>query len=210
MADHTNTQPSRTPVSHIREHPELIASDLKALMRVAPDATRVLDIGAGPGGFVASARSAGLVAVGVDIEPSAAGLWSALSLPCVLGDGYRLPFAAGAFDVVRIKEVIEHVTAPLDLLRAATSVLTPRGIVLAHVPSPYSQFFPVANFWDDYTHVRPLTKTGLRRLFTDAGLDVIEVHGYIAGRNSFERMLGGVVGRILPHTYRVIGRHAPL
>jgi SAM-dependent methyltransferase len=207
MADLSNTK--HTPVSHIREHPELIVSDLKALRRIAPDARRVLDIGAGPGGFVVSAQRAGLVAVGLDIEPSAAAVWSASSLPCVLGDGYQLPFAPKTFDVVRIKEVIEHVAAPLDLLRSATTVLRPNGVVLAHVPSPYSQFFPIANFWDDYTHVRPLTKTGLRRLFADAGLDVIEVHGYIAGRNRVERLLGGAVGRILPHTYRAIGRHAP-
>jgi SAM-dependent methyltransferase len=197
-----------SPVSHIREHPELIDEDLRALRRLAEAGGRILDVGAGPGGFVLSANAAGFITIGVDVEESAREPWIESGSPCVLGDGYHLPFRSRVFDVVRVKEVIEHVQEPLALAREVVRVARDGGIVMAHVPSPFSQFFPIANFWDDYTHVRPLTKQGLRRLFEDAGLDVVEIKGYVAGRNRIERAAGKVMGLVVPHTYRIIGRNA--
>jgi SAM-dependent methyltransferase len=143
-------------------------------------------------------------AYALDIEPSAGALWAQRGIPGVLGDGFRLPFGEGTFDVVRIKEVIEHVSDPLSLVLAARRVLRSSGMVIAHVPSPWSQYFPVANFWDDYTHVRPLTRRGLQRLFEDAEMRDIRIRGYVSGRNTIERAIGGVIGRVVPHTYRVI------
>lgn len=192
-----------SPVSHIREHIEIIEADLQIIRRI-PNALRILDVGAGPATFVRIARQAGYDALALDIERGAAAIWLRAGVPGVLADGFRLPFGEGMFDVVRIKEVIEHVEDPRGLLLAARSTLTAGGHVIAHVPSPYSQFYPVANFWDDYTHVRPLTRMGLERLFADAGFRVIRIHGYVAGRNIIERIAGAILGRIVPHTYRIV------
>jgi SAM-dependent methyltransferase len=193
-------------VAHIREHPEIIDADLAIIAREMPAARRVLDVGAGPGLFVKIARERGLGALALDLEASAAQNWRSAHVPGVLADAFRLPFAPESFDVVRIKEVIEHVADPLGLLLAAHAVLARGGAVIAHVPSPYSQFYPVANFWDDYTHVRPLTRRGLHRLFSDARMEVTSIQGYVGGRNALERALGAVIGRVVPHTYRVIAR----
>ncbi len=193
-----------SPVSHIREHIELIEGDLEIVRRDMPGTKRILDVGAGPATFVRMARRAGYDALALDIEPSAGEVWSARCIPGVLADGFRLPFRCGAFDVVRIKEVIEHVEDPRRLLLAARSALTDNGFVIAHVPSPYSQFYPVANFWDDYTHVRPLTRMGLERLFVDSGYRVMQIQGYVAGRNTAERVIGSVLGRFAPHSYRIV------
>ncbi len=192
------------PVSHIREHIELIEGDLTIMRRGMSAPRRVLDIGAGPATFVRMAQEAGYDALALDIEVSARAVWSGSEIPGILADGFHLPFRNGVFDVVRIKEVIEHVEDPLALLRAASGVLTDRGHVIAHVPSPYSQFYPVANFWDDYTHVRPLTRRGLERLFADAGFRVIGIRGYVAGRNAAERLAGAILGRFAPHSYRIV------
>lgn len=192
------------PISHIREHPEIIAGDLRIIRSGMPAARRILDVGAGPATFVREARRAGYEAWALDIEPGARAVWSGAQLPGVLGDGFRLPFRDRVFDVVRIKEVIEHVESPLGLLLAARDALVPEGHVIAHVPSPYSTFYPVANFWDDYTHVRPLTRRGLDRLFSDAGFRVTHIGGYVAGRNVVERAVGAVLGRLIPHTYRIV------
>jgi SAM-dependent methyltransferase len=202
------TEASRAPayIAHIREHPEIVTADLRVLAGRIPPGARVLDIGAGPGGFVVEARLAGYDALALDIEISARAVWAASGTPGVLADAFRLPFRTARFDIVRIKEVIEHVDRPRALLEAASSVLAPGGLVIAHVPSPYSQFYPIANFWDDYTHVRPLTRRGLQRLFEDAGLCEIEIRGYVAGRNAAERAIGNVIGRIIPHTYRIVAR----
>lgn len=192
------------PVAHIREHVEIIEGDLAIMRRDMPVARRVLDVGAGPAAFVRMARDAGYDALALDIEASARPLWSEAHIPGILADGFRLPFRNDAFDLVRIKEVIEHVEDPRGLLLAARAVLTAEGHVIAHVPSPYSQFYPIANFWDDYTHVRPLTRTGLGRLFVDAGFRVMHIQGYVAGRNRAERVAGAILGRFVPHTYRIV------
>ena len=94
---------------------------------------------------------------------------------------------------------------PLALVREARRILRRGGLFSAHVPSPYSQFYPVANFWDDYTHVRPLSHTGLHRLLSDAGFSVQLVRGYTAGRNPFERALGRALALVVPHTWLALG-----
>jgi SAM-dependent methyltransferase len=194
------------PIAHIREHTEIIRDDLKTIQRLLPAPARVLDVGAGPATFVREARARGYDAIALDLEAAAGGVWSSARMPGVIADGGRLPFRHGVFGVVRIKEVIEHVADPRSLLVAASAVLTDGGYVIAHVPSPWSQLYPVANFWDDYTHVRPLTRRGLERLFDDGGFDVLSIHGYVAGRNPLERGIGAIIGRIVPHTYRIVAQ----
>jgi SAM-dependent methyltransferase len=191
------------PLTHLREHEELIEADLRLIRRYLPAPSRVLDIGAGRGSFVLRARRDGLDAVGLEMEPGAVRVWSKLAVPGVVADGFRTPFVDAAFAVVRMKEVIEHVEDPLALVREARRVLAPGGLFIAHIPTPYSQFYPVGNFWDDYTHVRPLSRTGIQRLLADAGMRVLTIDAYTAGRNAVERALGRVLARVLPHIYRV-------
>jgi len=124
----------------------------------------------------------------------------------VVADAFAPPFRGTPFDVVRLKEVIEHVEDPRGLVVASASILRPGGFLVAHVPSPFSQFYPAGNFWDDYTHVRPFSRHGLLRLMEDSGLRDARIDAYVAGRNPIERALGIVLRRLLPHTYRVVAR----
>jgi SAM-dependent methyltransferase len=105
-----------------------------------------------------------------------------------------------------MKEVIEHVEEPLALVREARRVLRPGGVLIAHTPTPYSQMYPVGNFWDDYTHVRPFSRLGLKRLMADAGMEIVRIEAYVSGRNSIERMMGKVLARVFPHIYKVTAR----
>jgi SAM-dependent methyltransferase len=196
------------PLSHVHEHPEIEAEDVDRIGRLVPGRARVLDVGAGRGGFVLLARERGMAAYGLDLEPAAAGIWQRRGAPCVLADAFRPPFRDGSFDVVRLKEILEHVQDPRALVAAACALLRPDGCLIAHVPSSYSQLYPVGNFWDDYTHVRPFSRLGLRRLIEDSGMTVASIDGYMAGRNAIERALGRVMATVLPHTYRVVARRA--
>jgi SAM-dependent methyltransferase len=189
---------------HLKEHGELITDDLKIIRSHRSGLSRVLDIGAGRGSFVIEARRQGVEALGLDLDLDAPRVWRPAHVPGVIGEGQHAPFVAGAFDVVRLKEVIEHVQDPLALVREARRLLSPGGLFIAHVPSQYSQFYPVANFWDDYTHVRPFSRFALQRLMSDGGLAVESIFGYMSGRNTVERALGRVLGRFLPHVYRVV------
>jgi SAM-dependent methyltransferase len=194
------------PLEHVHEHPEISAEDLVLIHRFKPKGARVLDVGSGRGGFVEIARAQGFDAMALDVEPSAAVIWSRDGIPGVLGDGSRTPFVDACFDVLRMKELIEHLPNPLLVVREAKRVLKSQGLLIAHVPTQYSQLFPIGNFWDDYTHVRPFSALGLRRLVEDAGLELVDVKGYVAGRNRLERVVGSAIARVLPHTYRLLAR----
>lgn len=195
------------PLAHVHEHREIAAADVRIIRRLLGSGLlRVLDIGAGRGVFVDEARAAGLDVLATDLEPAAARVWSARGVRGVVADAFAPPFRGTPFDVVRLKEVIEHVEDPRALVVASASILRPGGYLIAHVPSPFSQFYPAGNFWDDYTHVRPFSRHGLMRLMEDSGLRGASIDAYVAGRNPIERVLGLVLRRLLPHTYRVVAR----
>jgi SAM-dependent methyltransferase len=195
------------PLSHLKEHADVIDADLRLLRRSLAGARgRVLDVGAGRGSFVAAALGLGLDAIGLEVDAGAPAVWSRAEIAGVLGVGSALPFTGGSFDAVRIKEVIEHVEEPLTLVREARRVLRAGGLLIAHTPTPYSQFYPIGNFWDDYTHVRPFSRTGLKRLVSDGGLELISIDAYTSGRNAAERLLGRALARLVPHIYRVVAR----
>ncbi len=194
------------PLLYVREHGDLIEADLALLRRLLPPDAPVLDVGAGRGRFVAQACRRGVHCLALDLQPAAARIWARDDLPGVLGDATATPFVDACFEVVRMKEIIEHLEEPLTLVREARRLLKPGGLLMAHVPTPYSQLYPVGNFWDDYTHVRPLSRRGLLRLFADGGFEVLRIDGYTSGRNPAERALGRVLAYVLPHSYRVLAR----
>ncbi len=191
---------------HIIEHPELSTRDVAIIRKHQPDARRIVDIGCGRGGFVAICRQELRDALGIDNEPAAARICRAQGLPFVLADAQQLPFASNCLDVVRAKEIIEHLPDPRPMLWEIHRTLRPGGLFLSRVPSHFSALYPMGNFWDDYTHVRPLSRLGLRRLLDDTGFEIDFISGYTAGRNAAERLLGWVLGRVLPHTWLALAR----
>ena len=186
---------------HITEHPELSAQDAQLIRRYQPNVRRIADIGCGRGGFVETCRRELGTGLGLDNESAAARICRANGIPFVLGDAEHLPFGPGSLDVVRAKEIIEHLADPRRMLREIWTVLRPGGLLVAHVPSQFSALYPIGNFWDDYTHVRPLSRLGLLRLLGDAGFTVRFTKGYTAGRNPVERTVGRALALVLPHTW---------
>ena len=199
--------PSEGHFTHIHEHPEISQRDLGFIRAYLPTARRILDVGAGKGGFVQLATERGFKAIALDLDPDVIPIWQSAHVTGVLGDVLCPPLREEMFDVVRAKEILEHVSNPLALVRVLRKLLTPGGLLLAHVPSPYSQLYPVGNFWDDYTHIRPLSRLGLQRLIEDAGMRMRHIRGYTAGRNRIERVLLTPLGRIVPHTYVLIAQN---
>lgn len=191
---------------HIREHPELSTEDARIIDKLLPDARRIVDIGCGRGGFVEICRNEVGDAIGLDNEPAAAGLCRAQGLPFVLGSADRLPFSDDALDAVRAKEIIEHLPNPMPMLNEIWRALRPGGLFISRTPTHFSAFYPVNNFWDDYTHVRPFSKLSLKRLLDDAGFTIEFIRGYTAGRNAVERLLGKALGVVLPHTWLAVAR----
>jgi SAM-dependent methyltransferase len=80
-----------------------------------------------------------------------------------------LPFPDGTFDGVVAKDLLEHVDDPGAVVREINRILKPGGRVFASSPDAQKWV------WNDYTHVRPFTRTGFRRLFVDQGMKPVTV-----------------------------------
>lgn len=99
-----------------------------------------------------------------------------------------LPFEDASFDGVVLKDVLEHVAAPVALVSEVRRVLRPGGRVYAC--SPDAQRWA----WDDYTHRRPFTTKSFRLLFFDQGFEVDHV-----GYESVTPGVGIISGRTRDH-----------
>lgn len=112
----------------------------------------------------------------------------------VCSDIGRLPFPAGAFDLVTANMVVEHLDAPEKQLREIGRVLTTGGIFMFHTGNTrgyyilFSRFFPERlkfrlakvlqsrSSADVYpTHYRANTPAAIRRLAQAAGFEVHEM-----------------------------------
>ncbi len=105
--------------------------------------------------------------VGIDVSEQAVAHAQALGRNAIVHDvEERFPFPDESFDAVIVKDLLEHVVDPVAVVREVRRVLRPGGMVFAS--SPDAQRW----VWDDYTHKRPFTLTGYKRLFRDQELKV--------------------------------------
>ena len=96
---------------------------------------RLLDVGAATGFFVEQARAAGWDATGVEpSEWAAAHAREQLGLDVRTGTLDRVRYPDGAFDVVTMWEVIEHVRDPRAVLAEVRRILGPRGTLVLSTP----------------------------------------------------------------------------
>jgi len=148
------------------EYPGVLTAYLaERFLRERPGA-RLLDLGAGRGEFLHGFARQGFAALGIDRSRP-----KTPKFPEEVREGdYEkepLPFADGAFDVIFNKSVLEHVLDVSRLLRECHRVLAPGGRLISMVPDWDAQW---RHFYDDWTHVRPFTLTGLR--------ECIQSHGF--------------------------------
>jgi len=114
---------------------------LEALL---PDGRRhLLDVGCGPGFFLAHGRARGWEVTGV--EPSAQAAAHARGLgvavveaPLDADTAAALRADAPPFDVVHLHQVLEHVPDPAALLRLVRGLLAPDGLLFVAVPNDYN------------------------------------------------------------------------
>jgi 2-polyprenyl-3-methyl-5-hydroxy-6-metoxy-1,4-benzoquinol methylase len=123
------------------QHPSLAHLSARHGAELAPlnlfrKTGRVLDVGAGAGLFLASARSAGWEVAGVEIVeygPVYAKRHFDIDIMC--GTLQDSNFPSGHFDVVMLQDTIEHVLDPRGLLEEVHRILRPGGAVILSTPN---------------------------------------------------------------------------
>jgi SAM-dependent methyltransferase len=105
-----------------------------AILREAPPAGRVLEVGAGPGFFGAYARSArpDLKLAASDIEKTP---WQDLTADCL-----RLPLRSRSLDTIAGQDVVHHLARPASFFAEAARTLVPGGKIAVVEPwvTPFS------------------------------------------------------------------------
>jgi SAM-dependent methyltransferase len=110
-------------------------ANLLAALAGAPEAAIVLDAGCGTGGLLSGLAER--PAVGLDIEPLAAGLAREKSRkPICVGSVDRLPFAPASFGAIVSADVLAHDRVrEQDAVAEAMRCLKPGGIYVVNLPA---------------------------------------------------------------------------
>jgi SAM-dependent methyltransferase len=118
-------------------------------------------------------------------------------------DKQRLPFEDNRFDAVFFCHVLEHLLYPMNTVAEVQRIVKPGGRIYIEGPSTRALFLPSLsfiqsagpnkaigddlNFFDNFTHVRPLSKRSLHMFLELSGFDA-EKLGYV--RNPFKTAMG--------------------
>ncbi|CAK8714505.1 hypothetical protein GCAAIG_03860 [Candidatus Electronema halotolerans] len=166
----------------------------KVIRSLAPEA-KVLDVGAGTGGFLEIIEQANqkIKTFGIDIGNPPVFMSKGFF---IRGDILNLPFQDNSFDLVTCSHVIEHITDPFNAIAELKRICKPDGYIYVEVPSHRSALMPIGvNFWDDPTHIRPYTRISLRKLFEIQELKII--------KDGVKRSLSGI---FFGFPYMIIGK----
>ncbi len=141
-----------TEYMHQPISPEILAFERQQLLANAGEVARLngssagpgrpmrfLDIGCGSGASVGAASGLGWDAIGIDIDPQLIAEGRAqlkVDLRCVPILECGLP--PGEFDFIKLRDVIEHVPNPLEVLVKVRELLAPGGNVLLVTPNERS------------------------------------------------------------------------
>jgi len=170
----------------------------------------LLEIGCGPGVFLAEAARLGIARpIGVDVNPWAVAAARARGVDARVGSIDVIP-PAERFDAVVMLDVLEHVRAPLPFLAEVRARLRPDARLLLMTPNIRSLLARVSGRrWVSFKipeHVRYYSPRGIRALLALAGFEVLAVRG--AGQYVTVAFFLDRLERLLPAPARLLRRAA--
>ena len=131
---------------------------------------KFLEIGCGNGDFLRVFKEIGLDCKGVDISEYSVNTLKELDVKKCDISKDKLPYDDETFDIVYHKSLIEHLVDPSNLMSESIRVLKSGGKIVILTPDWKSQ---MSTFYDDFTHVKPYTKSSVERLLDLYGFEKI-------------------------------------
>jgi SAM-dependent methyltransferase len=170
---------------------------LRLISRTIRPPGRLLEIGCGPGFFLAEANSIGWRVSGVELaEPFAAWGRKNLGVDVRRGELESQRFPAASFDAAVMLDVLSHLPSPWHTLSEINRVLRPAGVLFLQAGNKAEAAVKrPGDDWGTPLHLFHFTRGTIRRMLCGAGFEVLEVH--VAPRLSVPAA-GRRLGRCLP------------
>ena len=139
---------------------------------------KLLEVGVGRPDMLLGFKRFGLNVQGCDKSVESMRICQKNDIPFKLIDfsQKKLPYKTGTFDIVYSKSVIEHMVDPLKFIMECRRVLKPGGKILTLTPDWNANYL---TFFDDFTHVRPMTRRSMELLLKVAKLMFIDLGSYL-------------------------------
>jgi SAM-dependent methyltransferase len=138
----------------------------------------LLDVGCGFGAFLEAAKSVGWRVYGVEVAFAPASI-AARHHDVFYGYLSDAPYEPNSFDVVRLNNVIEHVSSPRALLQEIRRLIRPGGLLFISTPNVTS-FTAALNgmgwrYVQGESHLYLFGLRTIERLLENAGFKVVSV-----------------------------------
>ena len=140
-----------------KDFPQVLVDYLIKRYGIKPN-EMLLDVGCGRGFYANAFGRRGITAMGLD------------SPDCNF-ETDLFPMKSDYFDVIFTKSTLEHIASLGNVLSEMLRLLKPSGLVICIVPDYLSQW---KVFYDDITHITPLTRKSVTQAFLLAGFKSVE------------------------------------
>jgi SAM-dependent methyltransferase len=164
---------------------------------------RLLEVGAGSGGFVRVALARGWKVDATEVSESGLQALRATGATVFAGDLASGNYADAQFDLVVSVEVIEHLPAPLDHVREMWRVTRPGGLLVLTTPNFNGlsrRYLGIRWRVIDPEHLGYFTPSTLLRLLRDVGYTSVRVRARSLDVLSWRRCSDpGEIARFDPH-----------
>ncbi|HWE38316.1 MAG TPA: class I SAM-dependent methyltransferase [Isosphaeraceae bacterium] len=154
---------------------------------------RLVDVGCGPGTFLLVAKGRGWTVAGVEPTQGSAARADrhGLAVHCGVAESFAEGHP-GEFDAATCFEVLEHLTEPVETLRAIRRLLVPGGIFVLSVPNvddPYCLKVQIQSAMPP-VHINFFHRKSLRAALERAGFEVLRFRTIPIPTSSVRNHLG--------------------
>ncbi len=154
---------------------------------------RLLDVGCGSGGWLATMKKMGWVVEGVDFDPSAVKAARERGINVYLGAIETRRYPSSSFDAITLNHVIEHVPNPIETIAECSRLLKPGGRLVLFTPNASSishRFFK--QNWrglEPPRHLHVFSFSSMRKLFDKFDFGRVSIRPHVGTSISYESYL---------------------